>query len=168
MPIPGIEQPDILPIDGGLRLRKFDGVYDFALAWYQDGETVWLVDGVREPYTRETLRRMYAYLNERSELYFIEVSDNGGYMPIGDVAFRQEDMPIVVGDKAYRGRGIGRRVVSALIGRGRELGYEQMFVREIYDYNHASARCFEKAGFQPYEKTDKGYKYIFDIRSEAT
>lgn len=38
MLIPGIKQPDILPIDGTLRLRKFDGRFDFAFTWYQDME----------------------------------------------------------------------------------------------------------------------------------
>lgn len=31
MPMQGIEQPEILPVDGELRLRKFDGNYDFCL-----------------------------------------------------------------------------------------------------------------------------------------
>ena len=45
MPIQGIEQPAVIQIDPGLRLRKYDGKDDFALAWYQDEETVYLVDG---------------------------------------------------------------------------------------------------------------------------
>ena len=47
MPIPGIVQPDILPVSDRLRLRKYDGVFAFALPWYLDTETVYLVDGVR-------------------------------------------------------------------------------------------------------------------------
>ena len=39
MAIQGIEQPSVISIDAFLRLRKFDGVYDFALEWYQDAET---------------------------------------------------------------------------------------------------------------------------------
>ena len=46
MPIPGTEQPEFLHIDEELRLRKFDDHFDFAFDWYQDPETVWLVDGV--------------------------------------------------------------------------------------------------------------------------
>ena len=34
--IQGIEQPEIIQIDNTLRLRKYDGVHDFALEWYQD------------------------------------------------------------------------------------------------------------------------------------
>ena len=51
MAIQGIDQPTVIQIDESLRLRKYDGVYDFALAWYQDLDTVWLVDGNRNPYT---------------------------------------------------------------------------------------------------------------------
>ena len=159
MAIQGIEQPVVIQIDEFLRLRKYDGVYDFALAWYQDEETVYLVDGKRDPYTMERLGGMYRYLNNAGELYFIEALENGTYKPIGDVTFWQEDMPIVIGDRNYRGRKIGRRVVSALVQRGIALGYDYLEVGEIYDWNESSRRCFESVGFQAYEKTDKGAKY---------
>lgn len=86
-------------------------------------------------------------------------AENGSYRPIGDVTFWQEDMPIVIGERKYRGKGIGRRVVSALVQRGRELGYEQLEVDEIYDWNEGSRRCFESVGFRAYEKTEKGSRY---------
>ena len=59
MPIPGIEQPELITIDEGLRLRKFDGDYDCALPWYQDAETLLLVDGKADPYTPLRIRAMY-------------------------------------------------------------------------------------------------------------
>ena len=157
--IQGIEQPALIQIDESLRLRKYDGVHDFALEWYQDEETVYLVDGKRDPYTMERLGGMYRYLNNAGELYFIEALENGTYKPIGDVTFWQEDMPIVIGDRNYRGRKIGRRVVSALVKRGVALGYDHLEVGEIYDWNEGSRRCFESVGFQAYEKTEKGAKY---------
>ena len=163
MAIQGIEQPDIIQIDDTLRLRKYDGTHDFALAWYQDEETVWLVDGNRNPYTPERLAGMYHYLNEAGELYFIEIMENGTYKPIGDVTFWQEDMPIVIGDPNYRGNGIGRRVILALIQRGRMLGFDHLAVGEIYDWNKGSRRCFESVGFTPHEKTDKGHSYRMSL-----
>lgn len=159
MAIQGIEQPEMIQIDDALRLRKYDGVHDFALGWYQDEETVWLVDGKRNPYTPERLNGMYRYLNEAGELYFIEVCENGAYKPVGDVTFWQEDMPIVIGDPNYRGKGIGRRVILALIQRGKMLGYDRLEVGEIYDWNEGSRRCFESVGFTAYRKTEKGYSY---------
>ena len=120
---------------------------------------MWLVDGKRNPYTPERLNGMYRYLNNAGELYFIEVCENGTYKPVGDVTFWQEDMPIVIGDPAYRGKGIGRKVISALIERGKELGYDHLAVEEIYDWNIGSRRCFESAGFVACEKSEKGSSY---------
>ena len=159
MAIQGIEQPEMIQIDDALRLRKYDGVHDFVLSWYQDEVTVWLVDGNRNPYTMERLGGMYHYLNEAGELYFIEVYENDTYKPIGDVTFWQEDMPILIGDPNYRGKGIGRRVILALIQRGKMLGYDRLEVGEIYDWNEGSRRCFESVGFTAYRKTEKGYSY---------
>lgn len=160
MPIPGIVQPEFVVVDGGLRLRKFDGNYDLALPWYQDSETLLLVDGKDEPYTPERIRRMYDYLAAHGELYWIEIREGEGYVPIGDVTFWQEDMPIVIGESAYRGRGIGGRVIAALCRRAKELNYNILYVNEIYDFNEASRRCFERAGFAMYEKTEKGARYV--------
>ena len=161
--IQGIEQPEIIQIDNTLRLRKYDGVHDFAEEWYLDEETVYLVDGKRDPYTIERLGRMYRYLNNAGELYFIEVFENGTYKPIGDVTFWQEDMPIVIGNPAYRGKGIGRKVISALIEHGKSLGYDHLAVGEIYDWNEGSRRCFESVGFVAYEKSEKGSSYRLSL-----
>ena len=65
----------------------------------------------------------------------------------------------MIGDPKYRGSKIGRSVVSALVQRGKELGYDHLEVGEIYDWNEGSRRCFESVGFVAYEKTEKGAKY---------
>lgn len=163
MAIQGIDQPTIIQIDDHLRLRKYDGKHRFALAWYQDTELVYLVDGDKVPYTTELLENMYSYLNDSGELYFIEILENGEYKPIGDVTFSQKDMPIVIGEACYRGKGIGRKVISALMDRGRSLGYTKLYVDEIYSYNEGSRRCFESLGFSAYEKTEKGSRYMIDL-----
>ena len=159
MAIEGVAQPAWIEIEDTLRLRRYDGTADFALPWYQDEELVYLVDGVRKPYSRETLYAMYTCLDGRGELYFIEALADGAWTPIGDVAFSREDMPIVIGAPAYRGRGLGRKVVRALMDRGRDLGFEKLGVREIYDWNNASIRCFTACGFAPVERTDRGWRY---------
>ncbi|SCK04412.1 Uncharacterised protein [uncultured Clostridium sp.] len=159
MPILGITQPDFINISDEIRLRKYDGKADFALDWYQDDETVMLVDGRKEPYDKERLNKMYRYLDNQGELYFIEYKVNNKYIEIGDVTFSKDDMPIVIGDKRYRGLGIGKRVVFKLIERGKSLGYTKLFVNEIYRFNIGSQRLFEGAGFKKYEETIKGYRY---------
>ncbi len=155
---------DVLQIEETLRLRRFDGNYEFAFEWYQDPETVLLVDGKSELYSYETLTNMYNYLNDKGELYFIEVNENGEWKPIGDVTFWQEDMPIVIGEREYRGKGIGKKVISAFVEHGKAVGYDKLYVGEIYDFNIASQKCFESVGFRRYEKTEKGYRYVLELK----
>ena len=159
MAIEGVKQPDILPIDETLRLRRYDGDCAFALAWYQDAETLMLVDGRPDPYDMDKLCRMYQYLERQGELYFIELWQDGSFVPIGDVTFWQEDMPIVIGRRELRGRKIGSRVVGALLQRAAVLGYDEVWVREIYDFNEGSKRLFEGEGFRPVQRTKKGWRY---------
>ena len=167
MPIPGITQPELIAIDDELRLRKFDGNYDLALPWYQDSETLLLVDGADKPYTPERIRQMYDYLAQHGELYWIEVRTGEGFIPIGDVTFWQEDMPIVIGVRAYRGQGIGGKVVAALCRRARVVDYNKIYVNEIYDFNEGSRRCFERQGFVMYEKTEHGARYVLRLKEDG-
>ena len=112
----------------------------------------------------DQLSRMYHYLEKKGEVYFIEILDNGTFRPIGDVTFWQEDMPIVIGEPQYRGKGIGKQVISALIQRGKALGYEYLQIGEIYEWNIVSRRCFEGLGFREYKKTDKGASFRLELK----
>ena len=163
MPINGIEQPQLLMINNTLRLRKYDGVFDFALPWYQNKETLRLVNGDELPMDKARIQRMYAYLNQHGELYFIEALEGTAFVPIGDVTWWEQDMPIVIGNFSYRGKGIGSLVIKRLIERAKALQYTALYVDEIYDYNLGSRKCFEKAGFVAYDKTENGRKYRLAI-----
>jgi len=166
MLIEEIHQPQVIEIDGIARLRKYKATADFldrAFNWYTDVETVYLVDGVKEPYTYERMKAMYRYLEENGELYIIEVLQDGEYIPVGDVTLMKDDMPIVIGDKSMRGKGLGRKVILALLERCRLLGFSDMRINEIYGFNVASRRCFESVGFNEYEKTEKGSRFIIKL-----
>lgn len=160
MPIPGIQQPDILTIDTTLRLKKVGNRIDFALPWYQDPETLMLVDGKTDPYDMPHLAEMYRYLEQHGELYWIELrTPDGTFEPVGDVTLWPEDLPIVIGRKDLRGQGIGRRTVAALMERARCLGWRELYVNEIYSFNTASRALFEGLGFVPCARTPRGARY---------
>lgn len=163
MPIPNVLQPEMISINPHLRLRKFDHQYDFAHRWYQDLDTIKLVDGGDRAYDEATVKNMYEYLNQKGELYFIEVKEQGDFIPIGDVTFWQEDLPIVIGVPKYRQKGIGKAVIQALMNRAKELGFKELHVRVIYTFNIGSQRLFTSCGFQKNIATDKGYSYILKL-----
>jgi RimJ/RimL family protein N-acetyltransferase len=166
MSIKNIAQPELLPVTDVLRLRKYGGGHAFALSWYLDPETVWLVDGDRDVYTPELLNRMYSCQSAGGELYFIEALEDAGWKPIGDVCLSPDDFAIVIGEKAYRARGVGRAAVSALIERARALGWERVRVSDVYDFNAGSQRLFTSLGFQTEAKTEKGHSYILPLGKE--
>ncbi|HEM3691778.1 TPA: GNAT family N-acetyltransferase [Streptococcus suis] len=159
MAITGIEQADILEIDKQVRLRRYDGQHDFAFEWHQDLELVWLVDGNKEPYTLDRLNRMYGYLATNGECYFIEILENGQFLPIGDVTLLRDDFAIAIGDRRYWKKWIGTKVLHRMIERAREVVLEEILVKEIYDWNTGSRKLFEKCGFEAVEKTQKGWSY---------
>ncbi len=163
MPVENIPQPETLPVSDTLRLRKYDGIHDFALSWYLDPETVRLVDGDDEPYTPELLNKMYTHQDAHGELYFIEVLENAGWRPIGDVCLSLDNFAIVIGEKDLRGKGVGTATVSALVGRARSLGWKQVRVGDIYDFNAGSRRLFSSLGFREEAKTEKGSSYILTL-----
>lgn len=113
MPILDINQPNIIDINNEIRLRKYDYPNNFALNWYNDEETLMLIDGKNEPYDMSRLNQMYSYLDKYGELYYIEFKISDPYMPI------------VIGNKEYRGKGIGKKVIIKLIERGKKLGYSE-------------------------------------------
>lgn len=166
MPFPGITQPEIITIHDALRLHKYTDDCLFALEWYQDEETLLLVDGISVPYDCDKLYRMYHYLENRGEVYFIEVksTDSSAWLPIGDVTFWQDDMPIVIGDKRYRNQGIGKKVIATLIARAKQLGFSYLEVSDIYTYNAGSRKLFEGAGFRAVRETKKGHTFRLELK----
>ena len=168
MPIEGIEQPEILTVSPTLRLRKYGGVFDFALPWYQDPVVLKMSEGENtKPYTLKNLNWMYTYLNSHGELYWIEELQGDEFVPIGDVTMWQDDLPIVLGSPQVRGRGIGKAVIKALIARARSLGWDHLSVQNIYSYNTASQNLFLSCGFHETGKTETGASYRLELAEDG-
>ena len=157
----------IIQIDSSLRLVSYflTDHRDVALTWYQDVDLVELVDGIRIPYSLEKLNAMYSYLEEHGDLFWIEFLEKGEWLPIGDVTLSQENLPIVIGNPAYQHQGLGRKVLRTLIDLARQRGWKELKVQEIYDFNHASRRCFESLGFMESGSTEKGTSLLLKLDS---
>ncbi|WP_010632701.1 GNAT family N-acetyltransferase [Sporolactobacillus vineae] len=154
------KQPEFIAINQHLRLHKFHEVDGRALDWYQDPQTLRLVDGPnRKPYDPTLLLRMYRFLDHHGELYYIEAIRAGVFLPIGDVTLEPDDLPIVIGNPNFRGKGIGTQVVQVLIRRAKEQGMTELYVRDIYDYNTGSRKLFQNCGFKSDKKTKLGHSY---------
>lgn len=142
--------------DGDLRCRPIMLPDDIttAIPWYQDEEVLYFSEGDgTAPYDAGIVERMYKYLSNIGEVYIIEILDEMGWIPIGDVTLSKNMVPIVIGAPAYRSKGMGRRVMKLMIQRANTLGWDKVRVNKIYNYNERSRKMFERLGFT---KTDAG------------
>ena len=164
--ISGLNEPEAIQVSPVIRLRPFDpqdipdDQFQMLLPCYQDRETVRMVDGPNaEPYDLDKLTAMFRYMSTHGELYLIELlTADGGWVAIGDAGLQPSATPVVLSPE-FRGRGIGRAVIKALIERARVLGWQSVEVSEIYDYNVASRRTYESLGFVIVGDTELGHRY---------
>lgn len=160
------EQPIIIEIDEKLRLRAYDGNYSIAIPWYQDEVVYYNSEGITDTSRipdEKYVKGMYEFLKNVGELYFIEVLENGEFIPIGDVTLKEENPPIAIGVPKYRGKGIGKKVMKAIIKRAKEVGISKFYGTTIYDYNIASQRMHEELGYKCVEIRGKDRIYELEL-----
>lgn len=166
MPLPGIEQPQALPLGEGLRLGRYDGHYEKALPGYQDPYVYQNSEGIFDKDKVPDLdyvRGMCGYLDSHGELYFIEALENGVWVAVGDVTVKPENPPIAIWYAAYRGRGIGRLAMQAVIARLRQLGCKRITGSTVYKWNQVSLKMHQKLGFQIVQETEQEYYLELDL-----
>lgn len=130
-------------ITNNLYLAKYFPAYKISLAWYKDKETVKMVDNSEIPYDLDKLKLMYDYLDKNGDLYYIIFENK----LIGDCAIFDDNVVAIVISKEYRGKGIGHRVLEALIKIGKEKNLPYLKA-EIYDFNEVSKKLFLQNGFK--------------------
>lgn len=153
-----IVQPDIIWIEEKLRLRTPDlSEWSMAIPWYSDEKVMYFSEGVENKvYDINMINKMYKYLSNIGELYFIEVFENGFWIAVGDVTLSEDNMPIVIGNPKYWSRGISKKVLLKLINRGKLMGFKKIYIPTIYTYNKRSQNLFSSMGFiQVYSDENK-------------
>ena len=139
-------------IDRELRLIPYYRNDEVSLLWYQDPDVCLQADGRAELYTLERLHRMYDFLCEHGECYYIEY--NG--VLVGDASLRENGEIAIVVCREYQNRHIGRRCVRELLKLAAETGLAKA-TANIYSFNRQSQNMFLSVGF---EKTDsEWYEY---------
>lgn len=162
MAIQKIVQPEIIDINDSLRLRKYDGNYERFLPGYQNPVVYQNSEGIFDESRVPDLgyvKGMCTYLAKVGELYYIEVEENGRYIPIGDVTVKDKNPPIAIWVDAYRGKGIGKLVMQTVIGRLKKLGFAKITGSTVYQWNTASQKLHESMGFYRVSEDEKEITY---------
>ena len=130
-------------VDPEITLVKYYPNYQTALQWYQDPQLCKQVDNRDTVYDLPLLKRMYKYLDQRGDLFYIKYRGR----LCGDVCLQHSGEINIVIAGPYQNRHIGRRVLGEVIRLAREKQLNQLHA-EIYSFNAQSRKMFTAMGFQ--------------------
>lgn len=161
MAFDNIIQLEIISIDDNLRLRNPQkSQWEKALPWYTNPKVLYYSEGITEGvYDMNVINRMYEFLSNIGELYFIEILEDNQWKPIGDATLSEKNMPIVIGDESYWGKGFGSKIIKVLIERAKFIGLSKITIPAIYVYNERSQNLFKSMGFKEISSNDKEKTY---------
>ena len=140
-------------IDQEITLVPYYPCPDITLEWYQDPDVCKQVDNIDYVYTPDLLERMYTYLSEHGDCYYIQYQGK----LVGDVTLRENAEISIVVCKEYQNLHIGRRCVIDMLKLAREKGLREVKAN-IYAFNTQSRKMFESVGFQQVSEEWYAYK----------
>ena len=134
-----------------IRLEKFDKAdYHRLICWVDSEEMLMQFAGpvFKFPLTVDQLDRSLTDTN-RFAFKVLEISTNSiiGYAEIyltGESAFLGR---ILIGEEKYRGKGLGGQIVNHLLNYSFIQLDQIMSEVNVFDWNIAAIKCYEKAGF---------------------
>jgi RimJ/RimL family protein N-acetyltransferase len=135
-----------------IKLEKFDKTdFERLIIWADSEEMLVQFSGpiFKYPLTTEQLEN---YLKEENSIPF-KVVDTESKEVIGHAEIYKSEnnlaklCRILIGDKKYRGKGIGEKTVNLLV----KYSFEELKVEKVelnvYDWNTQAIKCYEKSGF---------------------
>lgn len=135
-----------------IKLEKFDKTdFERLIIWADSEEMLVQFSGpiFKYPLTTEQLEN---YLKEENSIPF-KVVDTESKEVIGHAEIYKSEnnlaklCRILIGDKKYRGKGIGEKTGNLLV----KYSFEELKVEKVelnvYDWNTQAIKCYEKSGF---------------------
>ena len=130
-------------VDKEIQLVPYYPNYKTTLMWYQDLELCKQVDNREIAYDLDLLKRMYKYLNQHGDLFYIKYKNR----LCGDVCLQPSGEVNIVIAKPFQNKHIGRRVINEIIKLAREKNIQELHA-EIYSFNTQSQKMFQSMGFK--------------------
>lgn len=135
--------------------------WDLLLQWNSDPEVLYYTEGDDvSAYSLEQVQQIYRGVSQRAFCFIIQFEGQA----IGECWLQEMNLErvlrrhpgqdcrridLMIGDKAFWGRGIGTQVIRLLTDFAFErAGADRVFGCDIADYNVASLKAFQKAGYR--------------------
>jgi RimJ/RimL family protein N-acetyltransferase len=137
-----------------LRELKLDDVTDRYLQWFSDDQATKYIATAARTTALSDLRQYVLERIDREDVLFLGIFDRASGLHIGNVKYEPVDreqgyavMGILIGDTAYRGRGVAAEVLQASgrwLHQHREIS---QIVLGVSRDNAKAIRAYESAGF---------------------
>lgn len=134
-----------------IQLKKFTSEdYHILLSWIDNAETLMQFSGpvYTFPLDHTQLDRS---LNDPNRFAFKVIEQNSSQMIGYAEIYLKENIAnlgrIIIGNKTFRGKGIGQEIVQQLLKYAFIDLDQQKVELNVYDWNIAAIKCYEKVGF---------------------
>lgn len=125
--------------------------FDTLIGWIDSKELLIQIAGTvfTYPLTGEQLQR-YAEDEKSISFNVVDISENK-VIGHAEICLRENGLckldKVIIGDKTKRGKGYGLQLINELVNYAFEKLDATLVELNVYDWNTAGIRCYEKAGF---------------------
>jgi len=124
--------------------------FDRFISWIVDEELLVTIAGIDLKYPLDH-GQLSDYLEDSRSLPFNVVMDEDRVIGHAEIIQINESMckldKVLIADKSLRGKGIGEKLINTLLDYSfNEMGMNEVELN-VYDWNQAGIRCYEKVGF---------------------
>lgn len=133
-----------------IKIEPFtESSFDQFISWIDNPEILITIAGnyFSYPVTHEQL---YKYLNDKTSIAFDVWDENKliGHSEIIDMGNGLYKLDkVILGDKSIRGKGLGQQLMNELVKYSFEILNADVVELNVFDWNVAGIRCYEKTGF---------------------
>ena len=142
-----------------LKLERFsENDFDNLISWINSKEElIQFAEPIFEfPLSRKQLQK---YISNSNVIAYKVIYANN-HIGHAEINLKERSLPklcrILIGNKNYRGKGLGLQLVELLLQICKEEFNANLVELNVYDWNEKAIKCYERAGFQFNREKQRG------------
>jgi len=147
-------------------LRKLtNDDWTYFAKWWKDPELISMTSGNPEKFSDAAIKKQVQEMvnDARAHHWLIETANRVvGHINLCRMTKSKAELQIVIGEKEYWGKGIGKKAIELVLENGKNLSYKEIYV-EVRPENLRARKLYKSAGF--IEQGTKKYrnKYLPEV-----
>lgn len=149
-----------------ITLRKLEpNNWSHFAKWWRDRDLIKMTSGDLEPLSDDEIKKQVQQMADDADSWhwMIQADDKiVGHINLNKLDNQKAELQIVIGEKEYWGRGIGKKAVELVLASAKKLNHKEIYV-EVRPENQRARNLYKSAGF--IEKGIKKYrnKYLPEV-----